>query len=235
MIEGDYFCAAPELVAEVLSAPSRALDRGLRMEVYRRAGVEHLWLADPTCETIDVYRLAGDYELQDRYALGSLPGVPGASFVCDLFPGESFAVADLFATQSKRWADESSPDEPDPIPDWLLPPDLPVGLEYLFYLGHPERRWEFWNNKAHSVLAFGSATEARARLDHFLTEASHWESQPKPRPTAYDADTDRAEIGRFQFTRPGRLVWMEIAIDGRRYKDLLRTWSRRESWAWGEK
>ena len=44
------------------------------------------------------------------------------------------------------------------------------GLEYALFFGVPERRWEFWNNKAHSVLAFGSAVEARARLEHFVTE-----------------------------------------------------------------
>src|SRR5207245_10059305 len=57
MIGGDYFCAAPDMIAEVLSAPSRALDRGPRMEVYRRAGVEHLWLLEPARETVEVYRL----------------------------------------------------------------------------------------------------------------------------------------------------------------------------------
>jgi hypothetical protein len=227
-IEGDYFGAAPDLVAEVLSAPSRALDRGLRMEIYRRCGVEHLWLVDPACETVDVYRLAADYELQGRYQAGD-------AFAVDLFPGEKFVVDDLFETQSKRWPDgRRSREEPEPIPEWLLPPDFAVGLEYFFHLGHPERRWEFWNNKAHSVLAFGSGTEARTRLDHFLAEAGRWEGMAKPKPAALGDDVERAEIGRFQFTRRGRLVWLDVAVDGRRYKELLRTWSRREAWDWGE-
>ena len=198
------------------------------MEVYRRNGVEHLWLVDPACESVDVYRLAGEYELQATYKAGD-------TFTCDLFPGETFTVDGVFQTQSKRWAaDESAREEPEPIPDWLLPREFSVGLEHFFVLGHPERRWEFWNNKAHSVLAFGSPAEARARLDHFLVEASQWESQAKPKPVTIDADTERAEVGRFQFTRRGQLVWLEVAVDGRRYKDLLRTWSRRTSWDWGE-
>jgi Uma2 family endonuclease len=244
MIEDDYFGAAPDLIAEVSSASTRALDRGLRMEVYRRAGVEHFWLLDPALETVDVYRLSGDYEHQGRFAAGE-------SFGCDLFPGETISVDALFDTQRKRRvalaiasaeqatgatgsASAEDRDEPEPIPEWLLPPDFAVGLEYFFLLGHPDHRWEFWNNKAYSVLAFGSPTEARARLDHFIAEACRWEGLPTAKPTSMSDDADRSEIGRFQFTRRGRLVWMDLAIDGRRYKDLLRTWTRKEAWDWGE-
>jgi hypothetical protein len=228
MIEREYFSAAPDLIAEVMTASTRALDRGLRMEVYRRAGVEHLWLLDPALETVDVYRLAGDYEHQGRFAAGE-------SFASEVFPGEQFSVDELFSTQSKRWPENRRlATEMEPIPEWLLPPEFPVGLEYFFLLGHPDRRWEFWNNKAYSVLAFGSAAEARARLDHFVAEACRWEGMPKAKPGALGDDVERAEIGRFQFTRRGRLVWMDVAVDGRRYKDLLRTWCSRDAWDWGE-
>ena len=54
-----------------------------------------------------------------------------------------------------------------------MPPEIKLGPEYFFHLGHPERRWEFCDTKAHSVLAFGAA-EASARLDYFLTEACCW-------------------------------------------------------------
>ena len=108
-------------------------------------------------------------------------------------------------------------------------------MEYFFHLGHPERRWEFWGNRAHSVLAFGSAVEARARLEHFVTEACHWEGMPKPSiSTNPTDDSDQAAVGRFQLTRRGRLVQLDIAIDGRRYKDLLRIWGKRHAWDWGD-
>jgi hypothetical protein len=55
MIGEDYFRAAPDLIAEVLSPPSRWLDRGPRREVYRRAGVQHLWLVEPAQELVEVY------------------------------------------------------------------------------------------------------------------------------------------------------------------------------------
>jgi hypothetical protein len=125
MIDGDYFCAAPDVIAEVLTAPSRSLDRGQRMEVYRRAGVRHLWLLEPTRETIEVYELRKRYELQGCYGLGE-------SFAVDLFPGERIAVEALFMTQAKRHPEPRAPERaPRPIPEWILPRDFAVAGVFL--------------------------------------------------------------------------------------------------------
>lgn len=228
MIKGEYFGAAPDVIAEILSAPSRGLDRGPRMEVYRKAGVPHLWLIEPATETIDVFELHAQYELCDRLQAGDTLNV-------DLFPGDPISVADLFQTQSKRHPMEDRRAEATPsIPEWLLPPDFKVGLEYFFHLGHPEHRWEFWNNKAQSVLAFGSVAEASVRFDHFIMEACHWEGKPNPKIGRADAERDQTEIGRFKLKREGRLVFLDIPVDGRRYKEFLELWSNREGWDWGE-
>jgi hypothetical protein len=228
MIEGDYFGAAPDVVVEILSAPSRRLDRGPRMEVYRKAGVPHLWLIEPASETIDVFELHAQYELCDRFQAGD-------ALTVDLFPGDRIRVDELFQTQSKRRAKEDGAVEaPPPVPEWILPPDFKVGLEYFFHLGHPEHRWEFWNNKAQSVLAFGSVAEAFARFDHFISEACHWEGKPKPKIAGDEIHGNQAEIGRFQLRRDGRLVFLGIPVDGRRYKNFLDLWSSREAWDWGE-
>jgi hypothetical protein len=111
---------------------------------------------------------------------------------------------------------------------------MEVGLEYFFLLGHPERRWEFWNNKARSVLAFGSAAEARSRLDVFLDEACRWESLPRPRVSQTAVDVEHTEVGKFQLTRRGPLVFLDLRIDGARHREILTTWSDREAWDWGE-
>lgn len=228
MIEDDYFGAAPDLVVEVLSAPSRWLDRGPRKEVYRRARVPNLWLVEPILETVEVYELHGHYELVDRYHRGD-------SFASPLFPGEEISTNAIFTTQSKRRKKEKLDDKViEPVPEWILPPEAKIGLEYFFHLGHPERRWEFWDNKAHSVLAFGSGTEASARLDHLLTEACCWESLPRPKIAQLAAEVDQTEVGRFQFTRRDRLVFLELAIDGRRHHEILRRWADRHAWDWGE-
>ena len=48
---------APDWICEVLSPSTMALDRTRKMHHYARAGVGHLWLLDPTPETLEVYRL----------------------------------------------------------------------------------------------------------------------------------------------------------------------------------
>ncbi len=227
MIGHDYFCAAPDLVVEVLTAPSRWLDRGPRMEIYRRAGVPHLWLIEPAQETVEVYELHSQFELVARHRIGN-------RFASRLFPDEHITVDSLFATQSKRWNDRGYNDEePEPIPEWIFPAAVAIGLEHFFLLGHPERRWEFWDNKARSVLAFGSSAEASVRLGHFVTEACRWESLPPPKISKMAEDVELTEAGRFQLTRQGRLVFLDVAIDGRRHHELLNRWANRDSWDWG--
>ncbi len=231
MIDGDYFCAAPDLIAEVLVAPSRWLDRGPRMDVYRRAGVPHLWLLEPATETVEIYELHAGYELVARHGIGD-------RFQSPLFPDDEISVDALFNTQSKRkgWHDaEGDSEPPEPLPEWLVPPEINIGLEYFFHLGHPERRWEFWDNKARSMLAFGSAVEARARLDDFMTEACRWESLPRAKASQLADDIEATEIGRFHLTRRGRLVLLDVAIDGRRHRDILTRWADHDCWDWGER
>ncbi len=167
-IEGNYFQGVPNLIAEVLSPATRELDRGPRMEIYRQAGVPHIWLLDPETETVELYALGGHiFNKTGRHG-------PGESFRSALFPEVSIAVASLFDTQEKRHRDRwtSKPDEPDPIPTWLVPRDQMVGLEVMFFLGHPEKRYEIWNNRAPCLLAFGSPEEAAFRFGHFLEEDS---------------------------------------------------------------
>lgn len=54
---------APELVMEVLTRESTALDRGEKFVAYEAAGVQEYWLVDPVREMVDLYALgpAGTY------------------------------------------------------------------------------------------------------------------------------------------------------------------------------
>jgi Uma2 family endonuclease len=236
-IEGDYFQGKPDLIAEVLAPPSRQLDRGPRKELYRRHGVRHLWLLDPLEEKVEVQVLAGqEYRRVGIYGCGD-------EFRPALFPDVTVRVEDLFWTQRKRHRARSphleseleSEPELEAIPEWLVPAKKRLGLEYLFLLGHPERRWEIWNNRAPCVLPFGSPHEAQVRFEHFLEEICRWEQAPVPRPSLLEADVEQAEVGRFRLTRRGRHVHLDVAVDARKYRELLTVWSRREAWDWGEK
>jgi Uma2 family endonuclease len=224
---GEYFASPPDLVAEVQIAPARFLNRGSRREVYRAAGVPHLWLVEPAREEVKVYSLAGDYQRTGVYRAGD-------SFQCELFPDQEISVDRLFDTQSKRHGDDRSDGELPAIPEWILPAEFPLGLEYLFLLGHPQRRWEAWGNRARSMIAFGSAKEAEHRLDHFVTEACHWEDMPRPKVVSLADHVDQAEAGRFLFTRERNVVFCDVAIDARHYRELLRVSSERTSWDWGD-
>jgi Uma2 family endonuclease len=229
MIEGDYFCGVPDLIAEVLAPASRTIDLGPRKEVYRRAGVPHLWLVDPVAETIALHELA-----PRAYRHTATHGA-GESFEFPLFPGEQINVDTLFDTQMKRHGDPRAPADPEPIPTWIIQPEQQLGLEYFFLLGHPERRWEIWGNRAPSMLAFGSSEEAQARFAHFLEEICRWEQAPQPVPATLETDLVQAEVGRFRLTQRGRHVHLDVVVDARQHQEWLRVWGNRKAWDWGEK
>jgi Uma2 family endonuclease len=234
MIERGYFHGVPDLIAEVLSPATRALDRGPRMEVYRRAGVPHLWLLDPETDILEEYVLADRrFDRTGRHG-------PGTSLRPALFPDHSVAVDSVFDTQEKRFARRKKHDEPgtsqttsEPVPKWLVSPNCRVGLEALFFFGHPEQRYEIWNNRAPCVLAFGSPEEAELRFGHFLQDICGWEQISVPKVSPMEPGVDVAEVGRFQLTRRGSLVHLDVAVDGRRYRELLRVWPQHQAWDWG--
>ena len=55
-----FFELAPDWVCEVLSPSTAARDRTRKLHHYGRAGVGHVWLLDPTPQTLEVLRRDGD-------------------------------------------------------------------------------------------------------------------------------------------------------------------------------
>jgi Uma2 family endonuclease len=51
------FVLAPDWVCEVISPSTGVIDRGRKMRVYAREGVEGLWIVDPILRTLEIYRL----------------------------------------------------------------------------------------------------------------------------------------------------------------------------------
>ena len=71
---------APDLVVEVLSALTAAIDRGVKFEDYAAHGVGEYWIIDPDTETVEQYRLTGErFELAIKAQTGELRSftVPG--------------------------------------------------------------------------------------------------------------------------------------------------------------
>lgn len=181
-------------------------------------------------DTIEVYRLADvEYRLEptagngDRLSARSLGGI-------------TVETERLFETQSKRFKDELDSDAraAEPPPAWAIPRDRVVGLQHLILLGHTERRREIWNNKSPCVLAFGSAEEARHRLDRFLLEAGRWKGMSAPRPVEIEPGIEAADVGPFHFIRQEHVVRLNVDVSGSLYRQLLEVSAQREAWDWGE-
>ena len=65
-IEDDdpYFTVAPDWACEVLSTSTARIDRVLKLPIYARQGVGHVWLVDPRDRIIEVFRRGtSTYEL----------------------------------------------------------------------------------------------------------------------------------------------------------------------------
>ncbi len=50
---------APDWVCEILSPSTMRLDRSEKMPIYAACGVSHLWLVDPSAQTLEAYALSG--------------------------------------------------------------------------------------------------------------------------------------------------------------------------------
>ena len=82
--------AAPDIVVEVLSPSTAAIDRGRKMEMFARYGVPEYWIVDPVSRQIEVHVLEdGAY----RQAQAALPGDTVRSV---LLPDLTFPAARIF-------------------------------------------------------------------------------------------------------------------------------------------
>lgn len=57
--DAPHLSLTPDWICEVLSPSTRAHDRGRKLRVYQREGVEWVWLVDPEAKTLEVLRLDG--------------------------------------------------------------------------------------------------------------------------------------------------------------------------------
>lgn len=54
------FTLAPDWVCEVLSPSTEKVDRGVKLPIYARRQVSHVWLVDPIEQTLEILRLDGE-------------------------------------------------------------------------------------------------------------------------------------------------------------------------------
>lgn len=71
--ESAFLEVRPDWVCEVASPSTRAFDRGAKLDVYVREGVQHVWVIEPLDKFIEVLELDGDaYRIVQR-AAGDAP------------------------------------------------------------------------------------------------------------------------------------------------------------------
>jgi hypothetical protein len=174
-----------------------------------------------------------EYTLEERSYSRSGRHGPGENFRPSLFPEVTVAVDALFDTQEKLHGFMRSSTESEPAPMWLISPQLRAGLEVLFFFGHPEKRYEIWDNRAPCLLAFGSPEEAALRFGHFLEDICRWEQVPLAKSSPIEPGLEIAEVGRFRLTRHESQVRLDVAVDARKYRELLHVCTRTDAWDWG--
>jgi hypothetical protein len=55
-----FLTLAPDWVCEIASPSTQRLDRGVKMDIYLREGVGHVWLLDPIERFVEVFRRQDD-------------------------------------------------------------------------------------------------------------------------------------------------------------------------------
>ena len=88
---------APDLIVEVLSESTEAIDRGIKFEDYASHGVTEYWIVDPVAETIEQYLLQdGVYQLAVKVKTGTITSAVVTGFeipVRAVFDGAEQLVA----------------------------------------------------------------------------------------------------------------------------------------------
>ena len=57
LMERSRVTEAPDWVCEILSKSTEKIDRGLKMQIYAREKVGHLWFVDPRQRTLEAFKL----------------------------------------------------------------------------------------------------------------------------------------------------------------------------------
>ena len=60
IIAEDWLRGAPDLIVEILSPTTASRDRGVKLKLYKRQGVEQYWIVDPTDAAVEVWRFEGE-------------------------------------------------------------------------------------------------------------------------------------------------------------------------------
>ncbi len=89
ILKKKYIRGAPDLVVEVTSPSTAAIDRGRKLELYARAGVREYWIADLFARILEVHEFGRTRRTQIHHE--------GRTFRSAVLPGFALDVEALFA------------------------------------------------------------------------------------------------------------------------------------------
>ena len=89
LFKKDAIHGAPDLVVEILSPSTTAIDRGRKLALYERSGIREYWIADLAARTVEIHEFGRSRRTRIH--------AEGQSFESSLFPGLKLRVDDLFA------------------------------------------------------------------------------------------------------------------------------------------
>ena len=104
---GLYIDGPADLVIEVVSPSTAAVDRGAKLREYEEGGVPEYWIVDPLREQVEVYVLGADGRYE-RVSLGTPPRI-----VSRVLPG-------LWLDPAWLWMDDPEKDIWEVYADWGL-------------------------------------------------------------------------------------------------------------------
>lgn len=221
LIGGDFAAGVPIFAAEILTPFSREVDRGPRLTLLHRAGVQHVWLLDPSREVVEALLWQPTGYVQNG-AFGTGEVIRPA-----FCPEIEVSVAALFDDpygERKVLSSDAPPERPLSIEPQVM------GLEYPLLLGHPGRPHEIWQDHSPCVLAFGSVDEARQRFHQLLTDANRWTGGPCATVLQLSDDVEAARLEPFQFTRRRNRVYLDVEVAPAVYRRMLEALADRGVW-----
>jgi hypothetical protein len=110
---------------------------------------------------------------------------------------------------------------------------LPPGTLCLAYDDRPGQADTSRDGRGLRTAELGAFLHSQGVPATFFEDICRWEQVPLANPSPIEPDVELAEVGRFRLTRRGKHVRLDVAVDARKFRDLLRVWTRTEAWDWG--
>jgi hypothetical protein len=106
------------------------------------------------------------------------------------------------------------------------------GLEYALFFGVSQNKIEIIDGTSRWVFPFLSRAEAETHFRQWLETLRRWKQTEAPTPIRKSERTWQAKVGSIRMELFPRPIF-DVAIDGRRHREILTRWGNHDAWNWG--